>query len=141
MSPHTKSNALIRNSRKGFVLTVELLLILPILLLAVVALLELGVILHGKQKLITASQEGARVASITGNADEVHRVVLQVLKLQDPSDFAMDIITPLGLTESRSGDMVVVVIGVRNRELSLFASNLLGLGNQLSYSRSAMRRE
>ena len=128
-------------SRKGFILTAELLLVLPLVILIVFALLELGLLLHGKQKLATAGHEGVRIAALTGNPEAVHRVVMQVLGLQTADDLALDIITPSGLSESRSGDMIEVVVGLKSKQLSGLALNLLGLGEQMSFVRSVMRRE
>ena len=66
---------------------------------------------------------------------------MQVLGLQTADDLALDIITPSGLSESRSGDMIEVVVGLKSKQLSGLALNLLGLGEQMSFVRSVMRRE
>jgi Flp pilus assembly protein TadG len=63
---------------------VELILVLPVLLLIVMAMAEFGLILLARQELLTASREGARVASHGGGdrariTEEVKATVKRVL--------------------------------------------------------------
>jgi Flp pilus assembly protein TadG len=54
------------NSRKGAVLSVELVMVLPILLFVLLAFIEFGLMLMSQQGLAAASSLGARQAALTG---------------------------------------------------------------------------
>ena len=55
-----------KNSRKGAVLSVELVMVLPILLFVLLAFIEFGLMLMSQQGLAAASSLGARQAALTG---------------------------------------------------------------------------
>ncbi|MFN0018825.1 MAG: TadE/TadG family type IV pilus assembly protein [Pirellulaceae bacterium] len=55
-----------KNSRKGAVLSVELVMVLPILLFVLLAFVEFGLMLMSQQGLAAASSLGARQAALTG---------------------------------------------------------------------------
>ncbi|MGE0528972.1 MAG: TadE/TadG family type IV pilus assembly protein [Bdellovibrionales bacterium] len=63
-----------RRKRQGM-LSLELLLVLPVILIVVLAGVEFSLMFLAKQQLTAASREGARVASVGGNAMEVQNVV------------------------------------------------------------------
>ncbi len=67
-----------RRERRG-TLTVELLLVLPILLVLLTAMIQFSLLLVARQQLLSASREGARVAARGGNELEVNQSVKQVL--------------------------------------------------------------
>ena len=55
-----------KNARKGAVLSVELVMVLPILLFVLLAFIEFGLMLMSQQGLAAASSLGARQAALTG---------------------------------------------------------------------------
>lgn len=65
-------------SRRG-ILTFELLLILPILLIVVLAAVQFSLTLQARQQLVAASREGCRVAALGGDLGEVERTVRKTL--------------------------------------------------------------
>lgn len=67
-----------RQRRRG-ILTFELLLILPILLLLVLAMVQFSLTLHARQQLVAASREGCRIAAIGGDLGEVERTIRRTL--------------------------------------------------------------
>jgi hypothetical protein len=72
-----------RPARRG-VVVIELLLVLPILLIALLGMIEFGMILTAEDELLTACREGARVASHGGCdrreiEEEVRHTVKRVL--------------------------------------------------------------
>jgi Flp pilus assembly protein TadG len=63
-----------KRRRRGS-LTLELLLVLPILLLVLLAIIEFSIWAVAQQQLLTASREGARVAALGGSRDDVEQAV------------------------------------------------------------------
>ncbi len=60
-------------------MAVELLFVLPILMIALVAMIEFSLLLTARAELLSASRAGARVAAQGGNDDEVKTMVKQML--------------------------------------------------------------
>ena len=60
-------------------LSIELLLVLPILLALLMSMIEFSLLLIARQELLTASREGARVAAQGGTTAEVQTTVSRVL--------------------------------------------------------------
>ena len=58
-----------RNSRKGAVLSVELVMVLPILLFVLLAFIDFGLMLMSQQGLAAASSLGARHAALTWSTE------------------------------------------------------------------------
>jgi hypothetical protein len=58
---------------------VELLLVLPLLVALLVGMVEFSMLLVARQHLLTASREGARVAALGGDQDEVAHAVYRYL--------------------------------------------------------------
>ncbi len=56
--------------RRGH-LTLELLMVFPILLVLLLAMVEFSLILHARQQLLSASREACRVAALGGSAEAV----------------------------------------------------------------------
>jgi len=61
--------------RRPASLALELLLVLPVLLILVLALVELGMILGARERLTAACRDGARVAALGGNEWDVEDAV------------------------------------------------------------------
>jgi Flp pilus assembly protein TadG len=69
-----------RSQRRGAVLTLEMLLIVPIVLALCLAVVELSMLWAGNQRLALASRAACRVATLPGSTDdEVRKAVLQAL--------------------------------------------------------------
>jgi len=56
-------------------LTVEMTLLFPIVLLFFLGMIEFSMMLHARQQLLAASREGARVAALGGDIEEVRQAV------------------------------------------------------------------
>ncbi|MCS6850439.1 MAG: pilus assembly protein [Gemmataceae bacterium] len=70
-----------RRSRRrwGGLLTFELLLVVPIWLALLGAALEFGTVLIVRQQLLAASRDGARVAALGGDLEDVRQAVRRAL--------------------------------------------------------------
>jgi TadE-like protein len=141
MKPRVQNPSRWQRTRRGSILTAELLLILPIVALLLAGMLELGTMLHGKQKLAAACREGARAASIAGDPAEVNRVVQLALGLDASAGLTVEVTAENGSELARPGEMVLVTVGLPVNQISFFAPNFFGLGSQMVYSQAAMRRE
>ncbi len=75
---HTVSRPMGGRARRGS-LSVELLLILPIVLILLLGLIEFGTWLEVGRKVSTAGRQGARVAALGGSVDDVDRAVRRSL--------------------------------------------------------------
>jgi hypothetical protein len=65
-------------ARRGS-MTMELILLFPILMTLFLAMIEFSLILHSRQQLLAASREGARVAAIGADQQEIEQAVLRYL--------------------------------------------------------------
>ena len=73
-----QSRSSVRRRRRGS-LTLELLLVLPILLVILLATVEFASLLQARQQLLGASREGARVAALGGDESAVEAAVRRAL--------------------------------------------------------------
>jgi hypothetical protein len=64
-----------RSGNRSGSLSVELILILPVILLFILGLIDLGILAGVQEQLTVASREGARVAAQGGDGAEVERAV------------------------------------------------------------------
>lgn len=64
--------------RRGY-LTLELFLVFPILMLLLAGMIQFSMMLHARQQLVAAGREGARVASLGGDAHDVEHAVHRTL--------------------------------------------------------------
>jgi hypothetical protein len=67
-----------RSSRRGS-LTMELLLVLPVVVALLLGMIEFSMILFSRQQLLAASREGARVAALGGDKQDVKNAVRRYL--------------------------------------------------------------
>lgn len=67
-----------KSGRRGTVI-IELLLVLPVFVVLLTAMIEFSLILTARQELLTASREGARIASHGAPNEEVQAAVQRVL--------------------------------------------------------------
>ncbi|MCS6975910.1 MAG: pilus assembly protein [Gemmatales bacterium] len=64
-----------REARRRGSVTVEMTLLFPVVLLLFLGMIEFSMMLHARQQLLAASREGARVAALGGDLDEVRQAV------------------------------------------------------------------
>jgi Flp pilus assembly protein TadG len=83
-----RSERFVRRPRRGS-LTVELILVLPILIVVLTAMVQFSVVLAARQQLLAASREGARVGARGGNEMEVTATVKQALGSSSLADAAI----------------------------------------------------
>lgn len=76
MNPGAKSPAC---RRRGGVLSVEMLFLLPLLMLFVLAIVQFGMMLHARQQLSAACREAARTAALGGDAERIRQTLLMHL--------------------------------------------------------------
>lgn len=96
--------------RVGALLSTELLLLLPILLLIVLALVEFTFFITAQTRLAAAGREGARVAALGGSKTDVNTAVATVLgaKLTSHADFKVVVSYPS--MSNTTGNPVQVVV-------------------------------
>lgn len=113
-------------ARRRGVLTLELVLVLPILLIVILAIVQLAALLMASQALQAAASVGAREASLPGATHE--RVVGAVQRTLEPWRFAPHLdpvrIEPVDPSAAASGDPVTVSVSV---DSALAAPNLLNV--------------
>jgi len=119
-----------RRRRVGAILSVELMLVLPILLIGFLALLEISLLLVGEAKLAAASREGARVAAMGGNDGDVLGAVSNVLGPNLSTQVDLTKLVTYPLSTWNTGDPVQVAVCVQGNALA--PNFLAGLGFDLS---------
>ena len=134
-------NTLRMERRRGFILTAELVFVLPLVILVVSGLVELGALLHGQHRLSVACWEGARVASISNDPALVNRMVMDVLGIHSTEDVSVDLITAHGLQQTLPGERIQIVVGVKLGCFSLMTTNLFGLSNTRVFCETVTVRE
>jgi TadE-like protein len=128
--------------RRGSLMGFELLLVLPLVFLILVCLVEVGSLMMARQRLQSASREGARAAAVSGDIDEVGRAVQLALGDDVPDGIEVDVANLDDPTRPpRSGDMVRVVVSSPAGSLTLFSIDLLGLSGRTVTVQTTMRRE
>ena len=95
-------------ARRSGVMTLELVLVLPIVALILFAVVEFSLLFSARQSLVAASRSGARIGSLSGaTAEDVERAVREQLDPCVCADLAVDV--DLGRC---SGDPVIVSLRV-----------------------------
>ena len=95
-------------------LTMELVLVLPVVLVVLFGLFELSLLFDARQTLVVASREGARTASLAGaTLDDVRSAIHDRLGESFRDQLTIDV--DLG---QHSGDPVCVVVSVPMRTAS-----------------------
>lgn len=131
------------DQRKG-IISLELLMVLPILLIIILAMVEFSMIFVARQQLTAASREGARVASIGGSAIEIENAVKVFLGTGTLSQATVtSVITDTKGNPLPSGEPVQVVVSLPT---SLAVPNLLApfgfsIANDIIHARTIMRKE
>jgi Flp pilus assembly protein TadG len=94
--------------RRRGVMTIELLLVLPILLFVILAVLEFSILLFARSSVVQACRVAARQASLTAvDQDQVEDVVRQVLSPNLQSNMVVNYVPG-----NRSGDVTTVFVQV-----------------------------
>jgi Flp pilus assembly protein TadG len=97
------------SARRRGSLTVELLLVLPILLAILLAMFEFSALLVARQELLSASREGARVAALGGDENQVREAVSRALNAHyDQAVTVRTLLTDSSGEPVESGSPVVV---------------------------------
>lgn len=116
MIVHPRKAAL-RKSRRGM-LSMELVLSLPLMLLVLLAVIEFSLLLYARGDVVQASRAGARLAALHGvDADDVQREVSRVLAGRFPANISVQ-----AQVGEFSGDEVIVAVRV---PMAAAAPNLL----------------
>jgi Flp pilus assembly protein TadG len=99
--------------RRRGVLSIELILILPILLTLLVGMFEFSALLVARQQLVAASREGARVAALGGDATAVQQAVQQYLGTGNLAGAQVQaVLTDSSGNPVASGDPVTVAVQI-----------------------------
>jgi hypothetical protein len=105
-----RSRTASKGKRRGF-LSMELVLVLPILMLLMLALLEFGLLFFARAQVVEASRTGARAASFVGpNRAAIEQEVRAVLSPRMQQ--GLQVSTTGGV---RSGEVVSVIVRVPMR--------------------------
>lgn len=134
---------LIRRGRRGG-LTLELLLVLPVLLTVLLGTVEFSLWLAAQQQVVLASREGARAAATGAAVDEVEAVVRRVLgdARFASAELAVQITDPAG-QPIPPGDPVAVAVRLPARtvvpDLLVFIG--LSIRNESLVARTVLRKE
>lgn len=125
------------SSRKGQS-AVELALILPVLVLLLVGLLQVGLIMEDFLQLQTATEEGARAAMLGESDAQIAQAVDQSAPRLDPNSLTVTV-TPTSADRTPGTEVTVTTDYPITIDIPLLQS-LLGSGIQLS-SQVTMRME
>ncbi len=110
-------------SKHSGMLSLELVLVLPLIALVLFAVCEFGLLFSGRQSLVAASRAGARIASLAGATEEdVNRAVEEHVDPVLWQDLNID--SQVG---RNSGDLVVVTLRLPMTSVSPDLLKFVGL--------------
>ena len=143
MIERSKARGSIRSPRRGNV-AVEMLLVMPILLALILGTIEMSMMTAANEQLCAASREGARVAALGGDTDEVNRAVYN--HLNGGSLSQADVWASLTDRDGKpipSGEpvMVRVQIPANHAVPDLLAIIGVSIGNSTLIGQTIMRKE
>lgn len=129
-----------RRPRRGALMSMELVIVLPILIAMFFAMIEFSMLWSAKQRLKDASLAGCRVATFPGATEPAVRQAVEAALNKQPLVKTYTVQVDGGW---RSGDDVAVTVQVPMRAaapdlLGLFG---LGMGRQSLVSQTIMRKE
>ncbi len=132
-----------RAKRCGSLLTMELLLVFPIILILLMGMIELTALVIAKQRIQVSAREGARVAALGGSDFEVDSVIQQSLGIKvDDTQITISSESPLGtLVRERSGVSMRVIVTAPVRSLLPWSIDPFGLAGERMSAQSVTRRE
>ncbi len=136
-----------RRVRRG-VLSLELLLFLPLVLLLLLAMVQFSMTLFARQQLVAASREACRVAALGGDLGEVEQTVHRVLGNGRLGDADIDLTDeqgkpiPSGMAVS-SGESVAVWLRLPTNHAVPDLLRFMGYSHRKDelVARTLMRRE
>lgn len=124
-------------------LTLELLLVLPILMTVVLGAFEFSMLAQARQQLLTASREGTRVAALGGTVADVEQATQQAL-----SGSLQNATIQLNITDADgvplpSGQPVSVAVSVNVGQVvpDLLAFIGYNIANETLVGQTVMRKE
>ncbi len=91
---------------------VEFAVVVPLLVLLVLAVVQLGLALHVRSTLQSAAAEGARVASVSGGDPELARRRIEQSLAQS---FADGVVESVSVRSVRSGGLAATEVEIRAR--------------------------
>ena len=132
-----------KSRRRGSLLTTELLLILPIVVITILSMVEIGRLLLVRQRLDAACREGARVAAIRGDVVSVQQAVFRTLgsSIDDIQITVLADDAPVDNLSLRPGMMMRVIVSIPAKAVNSSPMNPMGSSDERLYAQSAMRRE
>lgn len=133
-----------RRRRKGSTLAIELLFVLPIVLVVIFATIEFSTLLVVRQQLQAASREGARVAALGGDAQQVQAAVSQFLGTGSLANAQVESVLTDNLGNPLpSGSAVAVTVSLPTAQAvpNLLAPFGFTLADDVSIAQTVMRKE
>ena len=129
--------------RCGSLLTMELLLVFPIILILLLGMIELTALVIAKQRIQVSAREGARVAALGGSDFEIDSVIQQSLGIHAvDTQVTISAEAPLGtLAPERSGVSMRVIVTDPVRSLLPWSIDPFGLAGERMSAQSVTRRE
>jgi len=129
-----------RRNRQGAILTMELLLVLPIVVGLLFAIVEFGLLWQANSQIKLASEAGCRVASLPGSDAEAVQAAIDAALVHSKLIAARRVAIDGG---QWSGEPVSVEIRLAMREAApdLLAFLGFGLGEQELIARTVLRKE
>ena len=134
-----RSNATHLHGQRRGILTMELVLTLPILIVMLLGIFQFSLLFYGRELVVEAARAGARKATLPGVSEaDVQAEVRRVL----PDRFlkTVQVVAELG---ERTGDVVSVGVGVPATTITPDLLWMIGvsLKDQTLYSETRMIRE
>lgn len=126
--------------RRGFVISAELVILLPLVFALVLAVIEFSLLELGRQRVMAAARAGARVAAMPGATYQDIDQAVAFAMSSAPLSEARRVRVSQG---EYSGDPVIVYVAVPMKAASPDLLGLIGfgLGRRMLIGSSVMRKE
>jgi Flp pilus assembly protein TadG len=139
-----KTRTTVTARRRGSTLAAELLFVLPVVLVVVLATIEFSTLLVVRQQLQASSREGARVAALGGDAQQVETAVRNFLGNGTLANAQVDSV----LTDDQgqplpAGAPVAVTVSIPTAQAvpNLLALAGFSIADDVSIAQTVMRKE
>jgi len=143
--PHNRSKRHARTGvRKGAIMAMELLLILPLMMAIFFGTVEYGLLLAAEARLFNASREGARVAAAGGDSDDVEAAVKAALIAREAELVDIQsLLTDDNDDPLKPGDQVAVMVSAPATTLVPDFLRFIGISisNRCLIGQTVMRKE
>ena len=126
--------------RRGALLSLELLIVLPIVVILALAMVELGLLWEANQQVKLASEQGCRVASLPGSGEDEIRAAIDAALIKPRLIENAAVVYEIG---SHTGDAVAVQVKLPMNAASpdmLFVFGF-GLHDRFLEAQTVMRKE